>query len=380
MRKHNIDSLRVIAFGLLIFYHVGMLFVPWWFHLKNSVIYEDLIYPMLFLNQWRLALLFVISGMGTYYALSKRSGAQFTKERLKRLFIPLVFGMIFIIPPQVYFERLNQGQFIGSFFEFWTSEAFNGVYPEGNMSWHHLWFILYLLIFSLILTPVFIYLRKHPETWMIRKLRILAAKPFGLYAFIAPLFLWQLLLAPYFPQTNGLINDWYNLVNYCTFFFYGYLLIALKDTFWETITRYRHIHLICGVAAFPLLICLWFVFGNFTGKEEISALVKTINTWSWILTLIGYSAIYLNKPSKTLTYANEAVYPFYILHQTVIIFLAYYLINVDLGFILKFGILSIGTFCICWIIYEFGIRRYSLIRPLFGLKPKAKNSYLYSCK
>ncbi len=372
MRRYDIDSLRVIAFGLLIFYHVGMFFVPWWFHIKNLVVYEGLVYPMLFLNQWRLSLLFVISGIGTYYALSKRSGVQFAKERLKRLFIPFLFGMIFIVPPQVYIERLDQERFSGSYLDYWPTEALSGVYPEGNISWHHLWFILYLLIFSLILIPAFIYLRKHTEAWIIRKLKSLISKPFGLYVLIIPLYAWQLFLSPYFPQTNGLINDWYNLVNYCTLFFFGFLLMTLKEDFWKAVTNYRRIYLSCGIVAFLSLLLLWFIIPGFAGKDEFSALVKVINMWSWILTLIGYSAVYLNKPRKILASANEAVYPFYILHQTVILVLGYYLMNADLGFFAKFSIMSFGTFGICWIIYEFGIRRYSWVRPLFGMKPKAK--------
>lgn len=374
MRRYDIDSLRVIAFGLLIFYHVGMFFVPWWFHIKNPITYEGLTYPMLFLNQWRLPLLFVISGMGTYYALTRRSGFQFTKERIKRLFVPLIVGMIFIVPPQVYFERLDKGQFSGSyFFDYWPQVALNGVYPEGNISWHHLWFILYLFIFSIVLVPLFLYLQKHPDAWIIRKIKSISLKYAGLYIFIVPLFSWQILLAPYYPQTNGLINDWYNLINYGTLFLFGYLLIALKDAFWTSVTQNRQKYLVSGIMSFPLLMCLWYVIGDFAGKEYITALVRVFNSWSWILTLFAYSAIYLNKPSKILSYANEAVYPFFILHQTVMMALCYYLKDIDMGFFPKFSILSIGTFGISWIIYEFGIRRYPLIRPLFGMKPKAKN-------
>ena len=134
MRRHDLDWLRVLVFGLLIFYHVGMFFVPWGFHIKNNVIYEEIKWPMLFLNQWRLPILFVISGMGTYYALSKRTGGRFAGERITRLLIPLVAGMLLVVPPQVYIERLAHGQFSGSYFDFWPSRAFAGIYPEGNLS------------------------------------------------------------------------------------------------------------------------------------------------------------------------------------------------------------------------------------------------------
>ncbi|MEL7147300.1 MAG: acyltransferase family protein, partial [Bacteroidota bacterium] len=150
-RRYDLDWLRVIVFGLLIFYHAGMFFVPWGWHIKNNEIYRWLIWPMLFLNQWRLPILFVISGMGTYFALSYRSGWQFAKERWLRLGLPILVGMLFIVPPQVYIERVADGDFTGSYLTYWTTIAFEGAYPTGNISWHHLWFLPYLLIFSLLL-------------------------------------------------------------------------------------------------------------------------------------------------------------------------------------------------------------------------------------
>jgi peptidoglycan/LPS O-acetylase OafA/YrhL len=121
---------------------------------------------------------------------------------------------------------------------------------------------------------------------------------------------------------------------------------------------------------FVLLLLLGIVAGHFPGKGEILYSLQALNAWAWILTLIGYAATYLNKPSKTLKYANEAVYPFYILHQTVIIALGYYLKNIEMSLFVKFSIMVIGTFGISWLIYEFGIRRFAWIRPLFGMKKK----------
>ncbi len=369
-RRYDIDSLRVIAFGLLIFYHVGMFFVPWWFHIKNSVIYEGMVFPMLFLNQWRLSLLFVISGMGTYYAFQKRNGRQFAAERMKRLFIPFIFGVIFIVPPQIYYERLDKGEFSGSYIDFLTTQPFNAPYPEGNISWHHLWFILYLLLFSLILIPVFQYLKKHPDAWIIHSLKRLIQKTFGLYIFIIPLFVWRICLFHAYPPTNALVNDWYNLINYCTLFFSGFLLLSLKDSYWNAVTNNRQVYLAGGVAGFTFLMLLMYMTADFIGKQYISHFIRAFNCWSWILALSGYAAVYLNKPGKALAYANEAVYPFYILHQTIIMALGYYLKDVPTGFLPKFSLMVVGTFGITWIIYEFGIRRYRWIRPLFGMKPK----------
>jgi len=366
-RRYDIDALRVIVFGLLIFYHVGMFFVPWDFHIKNSVIYPWLAYPMAFLNQWRLPLLFVIAGMGTFFNISKRSGTGFAKERFVRLFIPLVVGILFVVPPQVYYERLDTGAFTGNFFEFWPSMAFAGVYPEGNFSWHHLWFLPYLLLFSLALIPAFLYLLKHQQAWMISKTKDLAASKFGLFVLAIPLIFWYVFLKPRFPSTHALVGDWFNIVKYGTLFFCGFLLMTLKDAFWENVSKNRRLYLMTAIVTFALLLLLWLGLGRFPAKGEISDTIQAVNVWAWILVMMGYAATYLNKPSRKLSYANEAVYPFYILHQTVIIALGYYLKNVAICLFAKFSIMVIGTIGITWLIYEFGIRRWAWIRPLFGL-------------
>ncbi|WP_158856180.1 acyltransferase family protein [Lunatibacter salilacus] len=368
MRRYDLDWLRVIVFGLLIFYHVGMFFVPWGWHIKNDIIYPELRWPMLFVNQWRLSILFVISGMGTYYALSKRSGLQFSGERIKRLFIPLVFGMAFIVPPQVYFERLDKGQFSGGYLDFWPAYAFNGVYPAGNLSWHHLWFLPYLLVFSLVLVPVFIYLRNHPQAKLLSWVRTWAGRPFGLFWMVIPLYFWESLVEPFFESTHALVGDWFNLINYGTLFFYGFLLISVRETFWRTVEANRRKYLYLGIVAFSLMVGLRQIYADSTVVHFIEAAFKVINTWAWIMTLFGYAAAYLNRPSGALSYANEAVYPFYILHQTITIALGFYVMHLNWGLGAKFAFMSLGTFGFAWVLYEVGIRRWNWVRPLFGLK------------
>ncbi|MEM6380917.1 MAG: acyltransferase family protein, partial [Bacteroidota bacterium] len=209
IRRYDLDWLRVLVFGLLIFYHVGMYFVPWGWHIKNDPEYDWLRWPMVFVNQWRLPILFLISGMGTRFALSWRSGKQYASERMRRLWIPLAFGMLIIVPPQVYIERLVNQDFVGSYWSYYTTIAFQGIYPEGNLSWHHLWFLPYLLIYSLILTPVFLYLRNHPEAGILQWLRRRLQTKFGIYCLVIPLFLAEALLEPFFPVTHALVNDWF---------------------------------------------------------------------------------------------------------------------------------------------------------------------------
>nr|WP_315152938.1 acyltransferase family protein [uncultured Flavobacterium sp.] len=373
MRRYDLDWLRVIVFGLLIFYHVGMFFVAdWGFHIKNNITYEWIKYPMLFLNQWRLPILFVISGMGTSYALSKRTAVQFAFERTKKLLLPLIFGMLVIVPPQVYLEKLSKGIIKGSYFDFWPSQAFIGEYPVGNLSWHHLWFIPYLLLFSLVLIPVFIFLRNNPNNFILRTATRICNTRWSLYWFIVPLYFIEAFIEPFFEETHALVGDWFVIINSITLFFFGFLLISVKETFWKTVDTNRKTYLKCGIIGFTLLMFIITAFEDGYIRHFIEALIKVFSLWSWILTLFGYASCCLNKPSKTLAYCNEAVYPFYILHQTITVILGYYLMNLEWNSFYKFSIMSIGTFLISWVIYEFLIRRWILIRPLFGLQNKTR--------
>lgn len=381
IRRHDLDWLRVIVFGLLIFYHVGMFFVPWGWHIKNNVIYNWLQFPMIFINQWRLPILFVISGMGTAYALSYRSGSFFILERLQRLLIPLLFGMLIIVPPQVYIERIYNGVLNVGYLDFFRELAFTtGVYPEGNLSWHHLWFLPYLLVYSIILTPIFIKIRNSKEsrflTWLNRSLN---KYPATLFLFIPPLYLYESFLEPFFNVTHNLVWDWFNFISSLTLFLYGFILINVKESFWKAVQSLRYKAMGIGVLCFSLLLVRWLTIPDGTLVHFIEALIKVTNLWAWIITIFGFGSIYLNRNSKTLSYCNQAVYPFYILHQTITVIIGFYIYDKDWLLPTKFGIMVVGTFGFSWLIYEFLIRRIQFLWPLFGLKskqPKTLNSLL----
>ncbi|WP_299171824.1 acyltransferase family protein [uncultured Allomuricauda sp.] len=367
IRRYDLDWLRVIVFALLIFYHVGMFFVPWGWHVKNSVLYDWLRWPMIFLNQWRLPILFVISGMGTYYALGKRSVWKFNLERYLRLGIPLGVGMLLIVPPQVYFERLANGQFSGSFLEYYSTIAFEGIYPEGNISWHHLWFLPYLFLFSLVLSPLLVYLRRQNSKF-IEWIQKWIQKPLGLYIFIVPLYLLEVFVEPFFDITHALIDDWFNFSFSMVLFFYGFVLVRSGNMFWASLQNIKKKALALGMIAFSGQVLIWLFLEDGYVVHCTEALLKVTNIWSWILVLFAYAAQYLNKPSGKLTYANRAVYPFYILHQTITVAIAYYLIDMDWGLLPKSFILIAGTFGLSWLIYDLIILRISFLHPLFGLK------------
>src|SRR5690606_2042228 len=201
LRRSEFDWLRVLAFGMLIFFHTGMLFVSWDWHIKNNELSAGIVWPMIFIGEWRMSLIFLISGVGVFYSLGYRSIKSFTKDRLKRILIPLIAGIFLLVAPQVYFERLTQGSDM-DYLEFYLSFLRFEPYPSGNFSWHHLWFLLYLLVYCLILTPILFAMKNsrldigNLNRWLI---------------LLLPIF-WlgtgEWVLAPQFPKTHSLYDDW----------------------------------------------------------------------------------------------------------------------------------------------------------------------------
>ncbi len=366
-RRYDLDWLRVIVFYLLILYHVGMYYVPWGFHIKSDPTYPELRWPMLFLNQWRLPILFVISGMGTAFALGHRSVGQFLRERSIRLLIPLLFGMAVIVPPQVWVERVAVDGESYSYWTFWTQHYFGPTYPAGNLSWHHLWFLPYLFMFSLVFAPILGYIRAHRDApWMTSLGRIFRSG-WGLYSFLPLLYFAEALVEPFFPVTHALIGDWFTIINYGIMFFAGYLLISRRADFWvglNQIGRYLPYIAITSFTAYYMIR----QYEDSTVIHFTEAFIKVFNLWSWVLLLFHLASKYLNRPSKALAYANRAVYPFYILHQTVMMLLIYYLRPYHMHLGLEALLLIAGTFIITALIYEFLIRRIRLLHPFFGLK------------
>jgi len=373
-RLYYIDWLRVIAFTLLILYHTGMFFVPWDFHFKNNETSELFELWMTPLNQFRLPLLFMISGMGVYFALSHRKTSGFIKERSTRLLLPLIFGMLVIIPPQIYFERLTQNVHFENYFDFWKTVFYFVPYPEGgSLSWHHLWYIIYIFVYSLMAIPLLKFLKGDKSKIFKTKLYEFFSKPGKIYLLGLPLLFVFYSLAPFFPTTHGLFDDWYNFTYSFTFFIYGIFIISV-DGLWDVIEQQRKLSL--KIAHIPFAFLWLFVWGPtfYIMNEETTAFfffygfLKTTFVICWLLAVLGYSRIILNKTNKFLAYATDAVYPFYILHQTIMMIFGYYIIKLPLGIFSKFTIVAIITFGGSFILYEFFIKRFNISRVLFGMK------------
>jgi hypothetical protein len=365
-RRADLDWLRVTAFGLLILYHAGMAWSGWVWHITDPQTADWLRAAMRFTNRWRMPLLFLISGAAVMLALGGRSAGDFTLDRLKRLGLPLVFGMLVIVPPQIYAERLHRGQFAGSYLD-WLPHAFDGgAYPDGNISWHHLWFVAYALILTLALLPVFLWLRRARLESIYR-----VVARWHLYWLAAlPLSATTLFVAPLSRNPNGLIGDWFGLVYYGTLLLYGALLFR-SAALLDALERARWIALAIGVAAYALLDHLFFTSVRpsiASDDRPLFALLSGVNTLAWLLAIVGFARRHLTKRPAFLAYATEAVYPFYILHQTITVIAVYWLVRTSLPVAAKFALAAAITFAVTWLLYECVVRRAPFLRPLFGLR------------
>ncbi|GAB3174489.1 acyltransferase family protein [Telluribacter humicola] len=367
IRRYEFDWLRVLAFSLLIFYHTGMYFVEWEWHIKNPEISDAIEWPILFLSQWRMSLIFLVSGAGVYFALGYRSGGTFAKDRLKRILLPLVAGMLLVVPPQVYFERVAQG-YSGGYFSFYPSIFELEPYPKGNFSWHHLWYLAYIFTYSLVLLPLLLFLRratigeKSIRAWVILILPALWLSGGGV------------LLNERFPGTNALIDDWANHFLYVTIFLLGFVLMKLPEL-QAKVRRIRWYSLAAALLTVTLLYVKYWMPDDveLAGAElDLYFIIKQSNRWFWLMTILGFAMQHLNIRSKYLATANEMVYPFYILHQTVIVTLGFYLRNADWSIGSKFTFMSLATFLICFVLIRYVIMPVSWLRPLFGLKSESK--------
>jgi len=374
-RLHYIDWVRLLPFFLLIFFHCAMPFVTFGWEIKNPTVSRSLSVLILWLHQWRLPLLFFISGAGIYYSLRRRSVAAFAWERFVRLFIPLVFAMFFTIPLQVYFERLQKAQISGSYLKFYPSVWNLVPYPEGTLTWSHMWFVVYLFVFCILLLPIFA-LCKIPVIAMAKeKLSGLLSRPL-----IAPLLFLPLTFLFYaffltYPEQQSLLDDWFLFLFSLTLLLYGFLLGG-NLRFWETCEKYRRYFL---VFAMITMLCLFVVYWRNlalpTKKNDtvsIYGLLDSVHIWTLILAVLGYAKKYLNFSNPFLRYANQAVYPYYILHQTLIVAFGFYVVQWPMPIAIKMLALIILCFFALLIIYQWLIRPFWLIRILYGLKPRRR--------
>ena len=324
--------------------------------------------------QWIMPLFFILSGISAYYSLSFRKPGVYLRSRIHRLFIPLVFGIFVLIPPQVYFERVSHHQFEGSFFQFFP-HYFDGFYAfGGNFAWMglHLWYLLMLFLFTILTLPLFLYLRQKTGqkfiSWLAGKLEFRGI----IYLLALPFAILELVLDP-----SGIgrrdFGGWSPFL-YLIFFIYGYVVLSDRRCR-SMIERQAIFSLAAGLLVTAMMLVLFLLksdpsFG--TPYFTVMTILRAFNSWFWLLAIMGFGTRNFAFTNRFIAYANQAVLPFYIFHQTIIVTIGFYLIDWDIAVLLKYAILSTTSFCVIMVLYEIFVRRINILRYLFGLKTHRK--------
>jgi len=292
MRRHDVDWLRILALGLLIIYHISVVFQPWAYFIyfiQSEKPVESIWLAMGLINIWRIPLLFIISGMGVCFAMRSRNWKELLKDRTKRILLPLIFGSLFIVPVHGYIYQ----SFIGLDHIYFPNPG-------------HLWFLSNIFIYVLVLCPVFFYLKRNPDSILLRLFKRILKFPAALYLITLPFIFEAELVAPeqgFSAYANTPHGFWLGLLAFIT----GFFFISIGDTFWQAIGKIKGFAL---AIAIPLFLVRMIIF-QFEGPFYLTV----IESWSWLFAIFGFGTTYLNRPSKKLTYLSKAVYPVYILHM-----------------------------------------------------------------
>ncbi len=344
-RRLDIDHLRNIAVLLLLVFHTARLFnaEPW--HVKDSSTYLAADLVVRAMNQWHMPLLFLLAGMSLHLALARRGLAATLEERLLRLAVPLAAGMVLIVPPQVYIERITPGimrmspvDFAGSYVDF-QSVAFDCCYPQANLSWHHLWFVAYLLVYSLALAPALDALQSRGLTPRMTAWATGGWRPFVL---VVPIVMAEVLLRPRFPNTQDLIHDWANHAHYVALVVIGWAIVGNPALEAAVAGRRR-----ANTAVAFVLAGLWIAIGLSPALAQLPlearVAIRVTGEWACLLAFLGHARSHLDRPLGWLTAFSRYALPFYIVHQTVIVLLGRQLLGWSEAPLLKFLVVMLAS-------------------------------------
>ena len=372
-RRHDLDWVRIGAFALLILYHTGMYYVSWDWHVKSTFASHAAEPFMMLSSPWRLSLLFFVSGVATAFML-RRGDDGFVGSRSRRLLIPLVFGMLVIVAPQTYFEMVEKTgygdgylAFLGRYLTADKTFCVNGhclIVP----TWNHLWFVAYLWVYSVAwwaLRRLFPRGVERASSWLGR-----VCAGWGVLALpIAVLAFFRITMVARFPSTHAMAGDWFNHAQYASVFLLGAVL-AHQGAVWDALQRLRWLSLALAVTSYAFIA--WYFNGAASATavpdalRQMQRVVYATDQWASIAAILGFARQWSPGDSAARRYLTQAIFPFYIVHQTAIVVMAHALKPVGLSPAVEAPLLITATFAVCFASFEI-VRRVAWLRPLFGL-------------
>ncbi len=398
-RRRDLDLMRMFVVVGLVFFHSARIFDTFDWYVKNDPTSDLVTAGLAFAATWGMPLLFVIAGMGIWYSLRARSAKAFAGERVRRLFVPLVFGVLVIVPPQVWTRLRGDPGYDESYWSFWPlffdiefdladfpfvikADPASGFFETG-----HLWFVVLLLVFSLLLLPLIWFLRRSPG---LRTIDRLAGRADHLWVIVAAGLPFAVLDGALGSEVG--FAGW-NRYTYALFLLYGYLL-AGDRRFGAALRRHRKGALILGIVTFIIVGTLFTLGSESEGVDPLldydvaSVTMRTlrgVSGWLWVAAIMGFAsgsgqqgrATGEAKQGRTIldrvgAYTSEAVLPIYVLHQTVIVLWGFYVVEWEISATLKYAIICVISLAAILAIYDVGVRRTRVTRFLFGMKPPSR--------
>jgi glucan biosynthesis protein C len=371
-RRNDIDWLRIGATYLLFLFHTAKIFdVAPFYHLKNAELSPGLGYFTGFIHQWHMRLFFLLAGWSLFASLAARGRRAFLGERTRRILVPFAAGCVLFAPFMRYAEVRNgtfftpsgvadPGAFAGaSFFEFlphfFTLDAF---------SWAHLWFLIYLYVFTRLYLPLFQRLIERGG-----ELRELSAA--WVYAPILPLALIQVTMRGRWPGVQNLYDDWANFLFYSLFFIAGFLFARYPALERAAHREWKRAGLL-GLGACLAMTLPWDAV--LARPEVVTRTLSGAAAWGCVLGLLGFAKQYLGAGGAALRYLRESSLPIYIVHSPAIVLVGYWAIQLETGIPEKFALILAGSVGLSLVLYHFAIRRSDPLRALFGMRTAGARS------
>ena len=347
-RRYDVDWIRVIAIGLLLLYHIGIVFQPWGVFLgflQSSKPLDSLWPPMAMLNVWRIPLLFFVSGMGVCFAMRKRNWKQLISERVRRILIPFLFGIIILVPVHTLIWQ-----------RYYSQDLQYAPHPG------HLWFLGNIFLYVMLLSPIFFLLKKRQEGRVVQGISRLFSHPAG------PLLItlaFALETAAVRPERFAMFAfTFHGFLLGMVAFLSGFSVVISGMSFWKTVRGWRWIYLAAGALMYTVRYIVFHL--------EAPGIFAAAESSLWIFAAFGFGYKYLNRPGKALSYLSQAAYPVYILHMIFLFAGASMILPLKISIVLQLFLVIAFTATGCFISYEI-IRRIPFLRPLFGLKPAGRD-------
>lgn len=383
VRLHYLDWLRVLATLGVFFFHTINIFGPTRFELNNAESSEWITLIQAFFFPWGMPFFFLVAGAGSWFGLCKRSAGQFTRERTLRLLVPFFTGTLLLGPVQLFLSwshKSQTGVFTGSLVEFLVHRLPHIGPKYFGAFGYHMWFLGFLFAYSLLALPLFTWLKGEAGRKLVSWLAGLCAHRGAVLLFILPGVAVRLALHPFFPKAQ----DWADFFSHGVFFVLGYVLFS-DERFLRAIRRDGWILLTVGImaitAAVVIVLSMEPLMGPFDIEKGPSTLVEFLEWglfaacgWCWSAFMLFVGMRYLDRDSRLLRYSLGANLPFFVIHQPVILAVAYFVVQRDAGILPKLLTVAAGAFAISLAFYELLVRRVGLLQAMFGMKARPEAS------